>query len=234
MSEYSVKVKAVLDVSGIRQQLAALGKNTKLQFNTDSIDQAKEKLKETGKAGQTAAQGISTSSKKANTEFKGLVGYAKTGAKNFADITGKVALFGAATNIINGASQAAQAMVGSVVELDASLTELKKVSDLSGEGLEKYTNQAFEAGKQVAKTGTQMIDAATEFTKSGFSEQDSLKLGEIAAMYTNIADTEVATADAANLIISQMKAFNIEADDSIHVIDAINEVANKTAVGTND
>lgn len=31
-----------------------------------------------------------------------------------------------------------------------------------------------------------------------------------------------------------MKAFNVESDNAIHIIDGINEVANKTAVGTND
>lgn len=79
-----------------------------------------------------------------------------------------------------------------------------------------------------------MIDAATEFVKSGFDENQSAKLGEIAAMYTNIADTEVSTADAASFLISQMKAFNIEAENSEHIIDAVNETANKYAVGTND
>lgn len=79
-----------------------------------------------------------------------------------------------------------------------------------------------------------MVDASTEFVKSGFDENTALKLGEIAAAFTNISDSEVDTASAANLIISQMKAFNIESDNAIHVIDAINEVANKTAVSTSD
>lgn len=79
-----------------------------------------------------------------------------------------------------------------------------------------------------------MVDASTEFVKSGFDENTALKLGEIAAAFTNISDSEVDTASAANLIISQMKAFNVESDNAIHIIDGINEVANKTAVGTND
>lgn len=39
---------------------------------------------------------------------------------------------------------------------------------------------------------------------------------------------------ASNFIIAQMKAFNIEAQDSIHIVDAINEVSNNYAVSSAD
>ena len=52
-------------------------------------------------------------------------------------------------------------MVKNVYELDGALTEFKKVSELSGKGLEQYTDQAYKAGKTVARTGTEMIEAAT-------------------------------------------------------------------------
>lgn len=38
-------------------------------------------------------------------------------------------------------------------EMDSALTELKKVSDLQGESLNKYVSSLTEAGKQVARTG---------------------------------------------------------------------------------
>lgn len=44
-------------------------------------------------------------------------------------------------------------MVEEVYALDSSLTEFKKVSDLSGVSLENYTNKLSEIGKTVARTG---------------------------------------------------------------------------------
>ena len=44
-------------------------------------------------------------------------------------------------------------MVDEVYALDSSLTEFKKVSDLSGASLENYTNKLSEIGKTVARTG---------------------------------------------------------------------------------
>ena len=58
-----------------------------------------------------------------------------------------------------------------------------------------------------------MVDAATEFKKSGFSDEDSATLG---------------------FIIAQLKAFNLEASDAEHVIDAVNNVSNNFAVSSSD
>ena len=44
-------------------------------------------------------------------------------------------------------------MVDEVYALDSSLTEFKKVSDLSGASLDNYTNKLSEIGKTVARTG---------------------------------------------------------------------------------
>lgn len=52
--------------------------------------------------------------------------------------------------------------------------------------------------------------------------------------FRNVADTEISAADSASFIISQMKAFKIEASDAASIIDATNEVANRFSVGTND
>ena len=43
-------------------------------------------------------------------------------------------------------------------------------------------------------------------------------------MYQNVADSEMTAGDSAGFITSQMKAFNISADDAQHIIDATNEV----------
>lgn len=125
-------------------------------------------------------------------------------------------------------------MVHEVEELDSALVELKKVTDLEGESLNKFVDEAYEAGATVAKTGTEMVEAATQFAKAGYDESQILKLGTIASMYTNIADEEVSAAQAAEFLIAQMKAFNIEADNAEHIIDAVNEVSNNFAVSSAD
>lgn len=132
--------------------------------------------------------------------------------------------------VVNGI----KAMVDEVTSLDASLTELKKVTDLEGNSLDSFTKKAYAAGETVAKTGNEMIQAATEFAKSGYNPDEALELGKIALMYTNISDEILSASDSASILIAQMKAFNIEANDSIRIIDVINEVSNNFAVSSGD
>ena len=125
-------------------------------------------------------------------------------------------------------------MIQEVTDLDSALVELQKVSSLTGDSLQNFVSDAYDAAEGVAKTGTEMIEAATEFSKAGYDDSQILKLGELALMYTNIADEEVSAGESAEFMIAQMKAFNIEAEDAIHIIDAVNEVANKYAVSSAD
>ena len=53
-------------------------------------------------------------------------------------------------------------------------------------------------------------------------------------MYQNVADVEISAGEAANFIVSQMKAFNMTAGDAEHIIDAVNEVSNNFAVSSAD
>lgn len=135
---------------------------------------------------------------------------------------------------IQQAAQAVKEMVNNVIELDSSLVELRKVTDLEGDSLDRFVDKAYDMSTNVAKTGKEMIEASTEFAKSGYDPDTALKLGEIALMYGNIADEEVSAGEAANFIIAQMKAFNIEASDAMHIIDAVNEVSNNFAVSSAD
>lgn len=136
------------------------------------------------------------------------------------------------TNVFYQSAAAIRSMINEVKELDEVLTEFKKVSDLAGSSLDSYVKKAGELGTEVAKTTSEMIDAATEFKKSGFGDQESLELGKVANMYTNIADESLSAASAASFIIAQMKAFKIEANDAIHIVDALNEVSNNYAVSS--
>ena len=53
-------------------------------------------------------------------------------------------------------------MVDEVYALDSSLTEFKKVSDLSGASLDNYTSKLSEIGKTVARTGKPKSQARSD------------------------------------------------------------------------
>lgn len=79
-----------------------------------------------------------------------------------------------------------------------------------------------------------MVASATEFRKNSFNDEDSAMLAKVANMYINVADEAISASDSASLIISQMKAFDIEANNAMRIIDAINEVSNNYSVSSAD
>lgn len=128
--------------------------------------------------------------------------------------------------------QALQETKNAISEFDASLTEFKKVSDLGGDSLQDYVEKLGELGQEVGRTRAEMTDLATEFRKSGFSDEDAQTLSKVGAMYQNVADSEVSASKSAGFITSQLRAFNMEAEDGIQVVDKVNEVSNNFAVSS--
>ena len=139
-----------------------------------------------------------------------------------------------ANNLYTMATNAIKAMVDEIYTIDRALVEFKKVSDFRGNDLEQYSKDLTKSGRDVARSTSDMIEAATFFKKSGFTEAESAQLATVAAMYQNIADTEVSSERAAASIVSQIQAYGRGMIEPMHIIDAYNEVANNFAVGTND
>lgn len=229
--EFYIKLQAKLEnnektVAELNNQIKSLqGKVSKLQLKVDSqkVSKADKQLKsfnDTAKEGQKQADKWNYSWSKA---FQSFTTYMSV------------------TTVFYQVIHTIKDMISEVTDLDGALVELKKVTDLEGESLQRFTKEAYAAGANVAKTGTEMVEAATSFAKAGYNEDQILQLGEVAAMYTNIADEAISSADAADFIIAQLKAFNLESDDlnktlenSYHIIDAVNEVSNNFAVSSSD
>lgn len=239
MAEWYAKFRA--DTSGVVKDLQTVARTQTFKVNIQADGtQIKTLNKEIEKA--VDKQGNLTTTTKTlnqktgewNTTIKESSKQVKTLGQDFLDTAGKVAKFGAITAII-GAFTGAVAEAGKTVkEFDDTLVEFRKVSDLSGDSLTEYTKKLAEMGEVTGSTMTSMVSAATEFKKSGFSDEDSATLASVAEMYRNIADEEISAADSASFIIAQMKAFNITVSESEHIIDAVNEVSNNFAVSSAD
>lgn len=119
-----------------------------------------------------------------------------------------------------------------IYELDKSLTDLKKVSDELGTtvGFKDFTLQANQMAIDVGHSTKSAIDSIAEFKRLGYSLTESQQLAKQALIYSNIGDVDIA--DSTKSIISTLKGFNLEANDTLHVMDALNEVGNNFAVSS--
>lgn len=199
MKNYQVVFSATIDAKQLQAEANKIAGKTKLNFNAKGMT-------DFGNAAKSSS---------------GMLGEFTSQLTNLGSTIPKVAAFGVATAAIGAFTGAVNDAISQVFELDSAITEFRKVSDLSGEALDDYTDKLADLGAEVARTRSEMVQASTEFVKSGYSEEDSATLAQIASMYQNIADEEISAGDSASFIIAQMKAFGIEAEDSMHIIDAV-------------
>lgn len=162
-------------------------------------------------------------SKTGDTVFGGLL-------KNMAKFSAWVISSGAIMAMLNTIRQ----VISNVVLLDTELTELKKVTSESDA---VYNSFLERASKNAIKLGTNLTDlvrASAEFARTGFSLEESENLASVATIYKNVGDGINSITDSSSILISVLKAFRMEANQSLHLIDALNKVGNEYAVSSSD
>jgi tetratricopeptide (TPR) repeat protein len=246
LADYSLNLKANIDTSQILRQLQTIEqKGLKVNIDKGSLSSVQTSLNNINKNLQSTyrilvqisgkisdlPKNIKIVDASANSTNKTL----KQTSQTMGDIFEKMSKFYTVSQVIGLATSATRGWYEAVADLDSALTEFKKVSDLSGDSLEAYTDKLSALGKETARTKTEMVEAATIFKRSGYSEDDAAILAQMATLYQNVADSEVSAADAASFIIASMKAFNItEASDAIEILDSLNSIANNFAISSSD
>ena len=228
-------IKKVTTANTYKVKIEADGSSTSklsqsIQNVTDSTGQATRTIQKFNtKTGELA----NTTQRVTNTVVNSSKSLKDMGS-NFVDIIKKVTLFGSATAIIGMVTSSIGEAVKTIKDFDDAVTNFKKVSDLSGKGLNDYTANLGKLGETVARTRTEMVQNATIFKQAGYSDEDSATLARVGALYQNVADSEVSASDAGAFLVSQMKAWNLTADQAESVVSALNEVSNKYAVSNTD
>lgn len=123
-------------------------------------------------------------------------------------------------------------LIQNVRELDAAMTELKKVTDLSDRGYEEFFERAKTRAKETGATLTDTINASADFSRLGYNISDAEKLADVAIVYKNVGDGIEDISEASQSVISTMKAFGIEAQDAYSVVDKFNAVGNSFAISS--
>lgn len=176
-------------------------------------------------------RGIQTQVKATESVSTGFFGNLKNGIK---DALTNMLKYQLAYEIIQKTVDAVKAMTQAVSDLDKNLTEFNKVADLSSEQLSSFADKAYDAADKIGRTGTDMIEAATEFKRAGYDLNDSLEMGDAALVMTNVADGVTQTSDAASTLISVLNGFNINESDVMSIVDKMNSVSNQSPVGFDD
>lgn len=123
-------------------------------------------------------------------------------------------------------------MVTNVRELDAAMTELRKVTNETEAAYDKFFDNASNRAKRLGATFVDTISATADFARLGYSLNEAADLADAALVYKNVGDGIKDVGDASASVISTMKAFNIEASNAMIIVDKFNEVGNNFAISS--
>ena len=123
-----------------------------------------------------------------------------------------------------------------VKELDAAMTEMRKVSNDTRESLEAFSNESFSMAQQIGSTAKQIQNSAADFMRLGYTLQQSVSLSKDANIYANVGDMNID--EATEHMISSIKAwgseFSNEVEASHSIVDRYNQIGNNFAITSAD
>lgn len=111
-----------------------------------------------------------------------------------------------------------------VKEIDAAMTELKKVTDETDATYQKFLQTASKTAGVIGSTVKDFTNATADFARLGYNINEASQLAEASLIYKNVGDGFSDVSEASESIISTMKAFGIEATDTMGIVDRFNEV----------
>lgn len=182
-------------LSTLRSAIAGTSNVTNQQLDDMAVKfkQTKQAVKDLGLSGQTMAERF-------------LKGFEKFG--------GWMIITSALMELVNGMHKA----VENVFELDAAMTQLRKVTDETETTYQKFYDTAVNRSKEIGSTLSNMINATADFARLGYNITDAEGLAEVANVYLAVGDNISSISDASESIISTLKAFYNETDAGMSVI----------------
>lgn len=118
-----------------------------------------------------------------------------------------------------------------VKEIDSALTELKKVTDETEESYDRFLKTAAKTADKVGSTIKEIVSSTADWARIGYSLQDAATLAESTAVLLNVSEFQ-SIDEATSALTSTLQAFSYTAEQSMDVVDVLNEVGNNFAVSS--
>ena len=208
-----------------------LSKNSKAAKDYGaSIEALRNRIKELSSSGEMLEADL----KSIEQEFKDVTAAAtlagKTG-KSFADIFQssfeRITQYITIDRLFEHFVDALKGMASNVYDIDTAMTGLKKVTDETSERYDRFLKNSAASAKELKRSISSIVEQTAEWTKLGYSLDEAEELAKLSSVYANVADVTDST--AVSDMVSTMKAFSLETEDAVTIIDSMNQLGNQFA-----
>lgn len=148
--------------------------------------------------------------------------------QSFAAIAQFTGIYGLLQNVVE---EIPRLMAQAVIDIDDSITELRKVSDASESSISEYFDEATESAKKYGQTISDVIASTADWSRLGYNLKEAKQLSDVTTLYQNVGDN-MTQESASESLVSTLQGFKLNADQAQHIVDAFNEVGNNFAIGS--
>ena len=146
----------------------------------------------------------------------------------------KVSQWIGATTIIFQSWQTLREGFDVVKDLDNALIDLKKTTDATEEQYRSFYYTANQTAKELGASTKDIIQQTADWARLGYSLDEASTLSRNSAIFSAVSE-DLDLTEATDGLVSILKAFKLDADDSLDgIISKVNEVGNKFAVSNAD
>ena len=145
----------------------------------------------------------------------------------------KLGIFVSTAMVLNQLRSSVGDAINYIRELDSAMVDLRKVTDETDATYSKFLSNMHDVALRLGTQSKDMVEATTNWAKTGENLKNATKLAENTILLTKVGDIKnVETAQ--EYLVPPLKAFNIEAERSIELIDKYNNISNNMATSTED
>lgn len=174
--------------------------------------------------------GIARSQLKSRSEYKSLFGQI---AGDMGQEVTKLSKYLVSMGGIDVVWQGFQQGIESIKEMDAAMTELKKVTSDTSDVYATVEKDMYATGKDIGRDAVELTKSTADWARLGYNTQDSEKMSKWTGILMNVSEFEQVD-DATNALISIMQGFDKGADDVENVVDVLNNIGNLEPISSDE
>lgn len=142
-------------------------------------------------------------------------------SKQMASAMLRVPIYAATISAMYAPMRMFQDALSQTIEIDSQLTVLERVSNGTIE-MNQALENSIDIAERLGNVISEVNDGMINFARQGYRGDDLATMTEYATVMSNVSDLDVE--ESASSLTAAMKGFKIEAEDSLHIVNAMNEV----------
>lgn len=229
--------KNIKDIEGSKKiDLMSQEEITQLNLAKTQLEQLKNTKDQLVSGATKSSAQISSSINNANqsmNSFNDTINKSTTSASSLGKTFKNIFTYAVGGSIMYNLIGEVKQGINDIVDLDASMRDLRKVSSATSEELSKFTDVANGMAKNIGASTEAVIDATTYYSKLGYAIDEASQRAKNATIFSNVADMNID--DASKSLITIQKGFNLNTlEDMTKIMDVANEVGNNYSSTSKD